>query len=503
MTRSSRSVGPGTGLKPPAATPAGRLTSPGREPSLRVSERSDPYEREADRVADRVMRMTNRTVMRACSCDDEDVKRDTSAANPVEGGFAVNRSDVTPAGSGRPLDPATRTWAENAFGHDFSSVRIHTGDAGAGAAETIGARAYTLGHDIVFGSGHYQPATTTGQRLLAHELTHVLQHSARVEPVVHRADLASPRMAGNLLFEDVLDNKEVIEFGESGDEVRRIQQMLMDLGFSLSTEGTSGTFNAETKAAVQAFQTREGLDPDGRVGFRTIGALDRQFPTVSLPSTRSQSWTMSCVLDILCPWNRHMVENVLPTFTIKTFDSRTFPTETWDGSKWVAGTFDSGGFLSPSTNTIGLLNTTSCEAFAFTAYHEGWHGMQASSLSTTEDQELDAYRSTEQWSIDIGVPGQTFVDDSTGTSRDLRSSDPDEGQVVDPGAARDLVRQEYGGVSAVAGETVLARVGVSDVRVRRADGTIGVRAAAAGDRVRGTATMTNLQTMNPADWDCP
>ncbi len=147
-----------------------------RQASPRVSERSDPYEREADRVADRVMRMTSHTVKRACSCDDE-VSRDASAGNPVEGGFAVTRSNVAPTGTGRPLDPGTQTWAEEALGHDFSSVRIHTDRRDARNATEIGARAYTLGHHIVFGSGHYQPATAAGRHLLAHELTHVVQQN--------------------------------------------------------------------------------------------------------------------------------------------------------------------------------------------------------------------------------------------------------------------------------------------------------------------------------------
>ena len=79
---------------------------------------------------------------------------------------------------GEPLDAATRAFMEPRFKHDFSDVRVHTGVVAADAATAVGARAYTAGHDIVFGHGRYQPDTADGQRLLGHELTHVVQQRA-------------------------------------------------------------------------------------------------------------------------------------------------------------------------------------------------------------------------------------------------------------------------------------------------------------------------------------
>jgi lipoprotein-anchoring transpeptidase ErfK/SrfK len=78
-------------------------------------------------------------------------------------------------GPGQPLDTATRTFMEPRFGHDFSRVRVHTDARAVASAQAIGALAYTRGRDIVFGAGQYAPNTTEGQRLLAHELTHVVQ----------------------------------------------------------------------------------------------------------------------------------------------------------------------------------------------------------------------------------------------------------------------------------------------------------------------------------------
>lgn len=68
-----------------------------------------------------------------------------------------------------------RTFMEPRFGHDFSSVRVHADQAATLSAEAVGAQAYTVGSNIVFGSGRYAPSDRDGQRLLAHELAHVVQ----------------------------------------------------------------------------------------------------------------------------------------------------------------------------------------------------------------------------------------------------------------------------------------------------------------------------------------
>lgn len=80
--------------------------------------------------------------------------------------------------SGQPLDTATRAFMEPRFGHDFSRVRLHTDVKAAESAKAVDALAYTVGSDVVFGSGQYNPTTSSGRQLLAHELTHVLQNSS-------------------------------------------------------------------------------------------------------------------------------------------------------------------------------------------------------------------------------------------------------------------------------------------------------------------------------------
>lgn len=64
---------------------------------------------------------------------------------------------------------------ESGFGYDFSQVKVHTSPQAAQSAQAIGATAYTAGRDIVFDTGRFQPGTTQGKTLLAHELAHVVQ----------------------------------------------------------------------------------------------------------------------------------------------------------------------------------------------------------------------------------------------------------------------------------------------------------------------------------------
>jgi hypothetical protein len=83
--------------------------------------------------------------------------------------------DVIGKGGGTPLDESTRSTMEGRFGQGFGDVRVHTDEAASASAESVGANAYTVGSEIVFKSGQFDTASPTGQRTLAHELTHVVQ----------------------------------------------------------------------------------------------------------------------------------------------------------------------------------------------------------------------------------------------------------------------------------------------------------------------------------------
>jgi hypothetical protein len=83
--------------------------------------------------------------------------------------------DVVGQGGGQPLEGPVKAGMEHALGADLSDVRVHTDGTAAASAQAVQAHAYTVGTDIVFGPGQFQPESPTGQRTLAHELTHVVQ----------------------------------------------------------------------------------------------------------------------------------------------------------------------------------------------------------------------------------------------------------------------------------------------------------------------------------------
>jgi len=83
--------------------------------------------------------------------------------------------DVVGSGRGHALDAGVRAEMEGRFGQDFGAVRVHTDARASESARSVQAHAYTVGSDIVFQSGRYEPGTAEGRRTLAHELTHVVQ----------------------------------------------------------------------------------------------------------------------------------------------------------------------------------------------------------------------------------------------------------------------------------------------------------------------------------------
>ena len=105
-----------------------------------------------------------------------------SAAGPRQEGSAGSSSALL-SGAGRPLNSSLRAFFEPRFGFDFSRVRIFSDEQAARSAQSMGALAYTAGPNIAFGGRLFQPGTGDGRRLLAHELTHVVQqgHAAAME----------------------------------------------------------------------------------------------------------------------------------------------------------------------------------------------------------------------------------------------------------------------------------------------------------------------------------
>jgi hypothetical protein len=170
---------------------------------LKISQSGDAYEQEADKVADEVMRMSEPTVQSHVEKEEEETIQSKSIAEhitplvqgqveeedeeekplqakEVSGRISEAAADVQAQinnfrGSDQPLPKSVRAFFEPRFGYDFSHVRVHTNSQAAETAEAINARAFTVGQDVVFGAGKFEPETVEGRRLLAHELTHVVQ----------------------------------------------------------------------------------------------------------------------------------------------------------------------------------------------------------------------------------------------------------------------------------------------------------------------------------------
>ena len=152
---------------------------------LVVGASDDALEREADRVADQVLAVPTHSAVHSAA---PSIQRFSGPLNSKMAAAPAGVERVL-AGSGRPLGTAMRQDMEQRFGHDFSRVRVHTDGASAQSARAINAHAYTVGYDIVFASGRFAPETSEGRRLMAHELTHVVQQTGRDGTTIGESDV--------------------------------------------------------------------------------------------------------------------------------------------------------------------------------------------------------------------------------------------------------------------------------------------------------------------------
>ena len=150
---------------------------------LAINQPGDACEQEADRIAEQVMQRRTSAYSKAPPTS-HDARLATGAfLTPGASDMSIHETtsalpfvnEVLSSGGGQPLDESTRSFMESRFGHDFSRVRIHTNERAAESARSVNAGAYTVGQDVVFGAGQYVPGTGEGRKLLAHELTHVVQ----------------------------------------------------------------------------------------------------------------------------------------------------------------------------------------------------------------------------------------------------------------------------------------------------------------------------------------
>jgi hypothetical protein len=163
------------------------------------------------------------------------------------GAVAEERSPVHDviSGSGSPLDDGVRADMEARMGHDFSDVRVHTGDTADASARSVSAHAYTVGSNIVFQRGSYDPGSSSGQTLLAHELTHVVQQ--RSGPV------DGTPAAGGVSVSDPSDRFEV--------EAASNAQKVMSQPAPTAPVAASAAPAAVQRHATDETQVQAALDP--------------------------------------------------------------------------------------------------------------------------------------------------------------------------------------------------------------------------------------------------
>lgn len=252
---------------------------------LRIGEASDSYEQEADRVADQMVAMSEHSFVSAAAPRIQRLTRQPTGQSDA----APASVDRVLASSGRPLEPSLRKNMEQRFGHDFSRVQVHTGADAEQSARDVSAHAYTVGHNIVFGAEQFAPKAHEGQRLLAHELTHVVQqtgsdevHTSRAPNLMIQRDLAieSPRPAavGRVLTPAEMaaaitfNNRVLGSIANSAD----IIQMIRDV---IGGSSLPAVVDEDFVKGVVQWQAHFGLTQDGKLGpstarplFREIGA---------------------------------------------------------------------------------------------------------------------------------------------------------------------------------------------------------------------------------------
>jgi hypothetical protein len=175
---------------------------------LSVSQPNDPYEQEADRMAEQVMRMPDRThdsspsvqafaghdfgqialspklqpiAQRKCAACEKEEKLMRKESGDSIGDVSRLESKLAESQSGgEPLSYDIRAFMEPRFGFDFSQVRVHTDSSAVEMSQSIDAQAFTHGNNIYFNAGKYAPETQNGKQLLAHELTHTVQQTGGI-----------------------------------------------------------------------------------------------------------------------------------------------------------------------------------------------------------------------------------------------------------------------------------------------------------------------------------
>jgi hypothetical protein len=297
----------------------GLLTSGVIQAKLTIGKPGDIFEREADKVAEQVMRMPDSSVagrkgvsehneipsiQRMCTECEEELQR--KAYNLELGPLALGHSaqeqiarqsmeeedeellqtkgvsgstpEVTPSvesqinsvkGGGQPLPESIRTFFEPRFGTDFSGVRVHTDPQANESAKSVNALAYTLGRDVVFSGGQYSPGTEWGKKLIAHELAHVVQQG-RGGSFIQRQPAESPDPTA--FFKKMINHPNYMD-----NNIKKVEFFFAEMARIHYRDGLSFELGLVPKWMKAPFvevdyhtpreEFRPIFDPKGNVGF--------------------------------------------------------------------------------------------------------------------------------------------------------------------------------------------------------------------------------------------
>jgi hypothetical protein len=278
---------PAPGTDPPATMPAlvrQVLQVPRPQAKLAVSRAGDASEREADQVADHVMRLPEPGAERVTdllAAGDRPAGRPAggelhrkSAGSPApSGGTGADATVAAPLAArlsalrsgGAPLPSEVRSFFEPRFGRDLGDVRLHTDPASGELARSLDARAFTLGTSIVFGPGEYAPGSPAGRHLIAHELTHVLQQTDPASPgrrdagVPVMPDIGSirPASASRAVVQRRVSPGHVAWARETNAQIERIQDAVVEARRTLNGDArTAITSLQEVQSEYTGFERR-------------------------------------------------------------------------------------------------------------------------------------------------------------------------------------------------------------------------------------------------------
>ena len=149
---------------------------------LNVSRPGDVYEQEADRIARNIVNSDTTKTSKISRVQKRTGTKRSSVNNNTESKIKSLK------GRGNPLKKSIREYFEPRFGVDLGNVKVHTDSNANQLANSINAKAFTYGNDIVFGKGEYQPNSISGKKLIAHELTHTMQQEGRIDNILQKKD---------------------------------------------------------------------------------------------------------------------------------------------------------------------------------------------------------------------------------------------------------------------------------------------------------------------------